>query len=69
MLRAMSAEPAQQSPPVSDSTSPPLDFSAQPSSPRANRVVRVIVYLLLLALACAAIYWIDRGALLTNTHP
>jgi hypothetical protein len=29
----------------------------------------MIVYLLLLALACASIWFIDRGAMMTNSHP
>jgi len=44
------------------------DFSALPSRPRAGRTARILVYLLLLLLACAAIWWIDRGAMLTNSH-
>jgi hypothetical protein len=47
----------------------PPDFSGVPSRPRAGRLLRVLVYLLLLAFACAAIWFIDRGAMLTNTHP
>jgi hypothetical protein len=46
-----------------------VDFAAVPSRPRAGRAWRVIVYVLLLGVACAAIWWIDRGAMLTNTHP
>lgn len=45
------------------------DFSALPSRPRAKRWARLLVYLLMLAIACAAIWWIDRGAMLTNVHP
>ena len=41
-------------------------FGKDVSRPRAGRWVRVIVYLLLLALACGAIWFIDRGATLTN---
>jgi hypothetical protein len=44
------------------------DFSASPSRPRAGRAARILVYFLLLLLACAAIWWIDRGAMLTNSH-
>jgi len=44
------------------------DFSALPSRPRSKRWVRVLVYLLMLGIACAAIWWIDRGAMLTNVH-
>jgi hypothetical protein len=42
-----------------------------PSPPRARRWARLLVYLILLTLACAAIWLIDRGAMLTNTprHP
>ncbi|HUO11036.1 MAG TPA: hypothetical protein VM008_22240 [Phycisphaerae bacterium] len=47
----------------------PPDFSAIPSRPRAGRAARILVYLLLLGIACGAIWWIDRGAMLTNTHP
>jgi hypothetical protein len=47
---------------------PGLDFSGEPSRPRAGRWVRVVVYLLLLGLACGAIWWIDRGAMLTNVR-
>jgi hypothetical protein len=43
------------------------DFSAKPSRPRAGCWARLGVYLLLLGLACAAIWWIDRGAMLSNT--
>jgi hypothetical protein len=45
-----------------------MDFGAAPSRPRAGRLWRVLVYLLLLGLACAAIWWIDRGAMMTNTR-
>jgi TRAP-type C4-dicarboxylate transport system permease small subunit len=44
------------------------EFSAIPSRPRARRWVRVLVYLLMLGIACAAIWWIDRGAMLTNVR-
>jgi hypothetical protein len=44
------------------------EFSAIPSRPRAKRWARVAVYLLMLGIACAAIWWIDRGAMLTNVH-
>jgi hypothetical protein len=40
-----------------------------PSRPRAPLWARVIVYLLMLALAAASIWWIDRGAMLTNSVP
>jgi len=38
------------------------DFAAVPSAPKAGRLMRVVVFLLLLALAVAAIWWIDKGA-------
>ncbi len=44
------------------------DFSADPSRPRAGRFVRFLVCAGLLAVACAAIWWIDRGAMLSNSH-
>jgi hypothetical protein len=44
-------------------------FSAIPSRSRAGRTARVLVYLLLLLFACGAIWWIDRGAMLSNSHP
>jgi len=44
------------------------DFAAVPSAPRARRWVQIVAYLLLLALACAAIWWIYRGANLTNSR-
>jgi len=44
------------------------DFAGEPSPPRAPLAVRMLVYLLLLALAGAAIWWIDRGAAMTNGH-
>lgn len=44
------------------------DFAAVPSAPRTRRLVQILAYLLLLALACAAIWWIDRGANLTNSR-
>jgi TRAP-type C4-dicarboxylate transport system permease small subunit len=44
------------------------EFSAVPSRPRARRWARVLVYVLMLGIACAAIWWIDRGAMLTNLH-
>ncbi|HEY4328735.1 MAG TPA: hypothetical protein VGN88_03295 [Phycisphaerae bacterium] len=46
---------------------PKPDFSAVPSPPRSGRLLRIIMYALLLAIACAAIWWIDRGAMLTNS--
>jgi hypothetical protein len=45
------------------------DYSADPSPPRAPFWARLLVLALLLGLAFAAIWWIDRGATLTNTHP
>jgi hypothetical protein len=45
----------------------PPDFAARPSRPRAPLVWRLVVFAALLALACAAIWWIDRGAMLTNS--
>jgi hypothetical protein len=59
MLARMAVEELPQSP----------DFAATPSRPRAGRMLRIVAYVLLLALACAAIWWIDRGAMLTNSHP
>jgi hypothetical protein len=50
-------------------TTNPPNFSITPSRPRARRLARIAIYLLLLALASAAIWWIDRGAMLTNIHP
>ncbi len=47
-------------------TDPPA-FSASPSRPRARRAARLVLYVLLLLLACGAIWWIDRGAMLTNS--
>jgi hypothetical protein len=44
----------------------PPDFAARPSRPRAPLVWRLVVFAVLLVLACAAIWWIDRGAMLTN---
>jgi hypothetical protein len=43
------------------------DFAARPSRPRAALVWRLAVLVVLLLLACAAIWWIDRGAMLTNS--
>jgi hypothetical protein len=43
-------------------------FSAVPTRPLAKRWARVLVYVLMLGIACAAIWWIDRGAMLTNVH-
>jgi hypothetical protein len=40
-----------------------------PSRPRAGRALRILVYFLMLALACGAIWFIDRGAMMTNAHP
>ena len=45
------------------------DFSTPVSRPRARRVVRMVVYLLLLGLACGAIWFIDRGAMVNNSRP
>ncbi|HVX84823.1 MAG TPA: hypothetical protein VH253_08410 [Phycisphaerae bacterium] len=45
-----------------------VDFGRRGSRPRAGRAARVIVYLILLALACGSIWWIDRGAMLTNVR-
>jgi hypothetical protein len=42
------------------------DFGATPSPPRAGRGWRLVVYVLLLVLACGAIWFIDRGAMMTN---
>jgi hypothetical protein len=42
------------------------DFGAVPTRPRGGRWGRFVVYVLLLALACGAIWWIDRGAMLSN---
>jgi hypothetical protein len=44
-------------------------FDAGLSRPRARRAARLILLALLLALACASIWFIDRGAMLTNTQP
>ncbi|HVT79725.1 MAG TPA: hypothetical protein VHM90_03635 [Phycisphaerae bacterium] len=44
-----------------------LNADSNPSPPRAGRVWRLIVFVLLLALACAAIWWIDRGVMLSNS--
>lgn len=46
-----------------------LDPSATPSAPRAPRWARILVFVALLGVALAAIWWIDRGAMLTNTTP
>jgi hypothetical protein len=43
-------------------------FGAGASTPRARRAARLVMYMLLLALACGAIWWIDRGAMLTNVQ-
>ena len=48
---------------------PRPEFTAAPSAPRTGRWARLLVYVLLLAVAVAAIWWIDRGAWFTNTHP
>jgi hypothetical protein len=37
-----------------------------PSKPRVGRWGRAVVYLILLGLAVATIWWIDRGAMMTN---
>lgn len=42
-------------------------FDAGVSRPRARRAARIFLLALLLTLACAAIWFIDRGAMLTNT--
>jgi len=47
----------------------PPDFSATPSRPRAPRWARLLVYAALLLLACAAIWWIDRGAVPIHSTP
>jgi hypothetical protein len=44
------------------------NYSDCPSAPRAPRLARFGMCLLLLGIAVAAIWWIDRGAMLTNTH-
>jgi hypothetical protein len=44
------------------------DFSGVPSYPRAPRWARILVYVVLLAIAFGAIWWIDRGAMLTNSR-
>jgi hypothetical protein len=71
MLPAMPSERGSSSVASSDraAVSAPPDFAAQPSAPRAGRLLRLMAYVLLLALACGAIWWIDRGAMLTNSHP
>ena len=51
------------------STHDPPEFSASPSRARAARWLRLLVYVALLALASAAIWWIDRGAMLNNAMP
>jgi hypothetical protein len=45
------------------------NFSSVPSRPRAGGVWRFILLLLLVAIACGAIWWIDRGVALNNSHP
>ena len=43
------------------------DLTTLPSRPRAGRWLRLLVYLLLLTLACGATWWIDQGRMLTNS--
>jgi hypothetical protein len=43
--------------------------SSTPSRPRAAGIWRFVLFLVLLAVACGAIWWIDRGVNLSNTHP
>jgi hypothetical protein len=45
-----------------------VDFSGVPGRPRARRVARVVVLVLLLGLAVGAIWFIDRGATVNNLH-
>jgi hypothetical protein len=45
---------------------PARNLLPTPSPPRARRWARLLVYLILLALACGAIWLIDRGVMLTN---
>jgi hypothetical protein len=40
---------------------------SDPSPPRAGRLWRILVYVLMLAIACGAIWWIDRGVAMTNS--
>ena len=45
------------------------DFSGVPSPPRAAGFWRFLLFVLLVALACGVIWWIDRGVALNNSHP
>jgi len=45
------------------------EFGATPSRPRAGRGGRLCVYLVLLLVALAAIWFIDRGANVLSPHP
>jgi hypothetical protein len=71
MLRPMHAEldKTRDVPPGGDLAQTGPDFSAVPSPPRARRPWRLMLWLLLLVLACCAIWWIDRGVALSNGHP
>jgi hypothetical protein len=51
---------------MSDGDGERVGFSGVPSRPRAGRVVRLVVLLLMLALAVGAIWFIDRGAMKSN---
>ena len=69
MTEPLPRTPSPSGPPATFPRSSPVVRAARPSRPRAPRCLRIVVYLLLLALACAAIWWIDRGAMFTNvTH-
>jgi len=46
----------------------PSENHATLSTPRAPKWARLLVYVLLLGLAFGAIWWIDRGAMLTNSQ-
>jgi hypothetical protein len=51
---------------MSDGTDERAGFAGAPSRPRAGRMARLLVLLLLLGLAVGAIWFIDRGAMMTN---
>jgi hypothetical protein len=59
----MSDPPAAADAPGYAAVPPRPAFAARPSRPRARRAVRVIVYVLMLAFACLAVWLIDHGAM------